>query len=147
MRALLLLALLAAPALAAEVEEPRASADRLVAALVERGPAAFLDAIVEDTAIGADAFQRREIAESRLRRVRELESLGVIVDSEYAGARHFAPSLRTLCYIVRYRRQPLLMAFRYYQGGRGWDLVNYAYAPHAGLQNWECAAAAPLVAP
>jgi hypothetical protein len=143
---LLLALLLALPGAAmAQPADPRTEADRLMRVFVDDGIGGFLDTVFADTFIGQDQAARRSMQEARPRWEREIQNFGAMIDSVYAGERRFAPVVRTLCYVLRFRRAPLYVNFRYYQTPQGWNLINFGW--HDNVQNWECAAGAPLVAP
>ncbi len=145
-RALLLALVLALPLPArAQGEEPRAQADRLMGFFVEGGVNGFLDALLAETPLGGNALARRNVGENRARWTREFEAFGIVIDQVYAGERHYAPVFRTLCYVIRYRRQPLFVSLRYYQTPRQWELLTYAWQDN--VANWECAPGAPLIPP
>ncbi|WP_372623095.1 hypothetical protein [Falsiroseomonas sp.] len=149
MRALLLALALAAASVpaGAQAPEPRSQADRLLGIFVDKGASAFLDAVLAETPLGEDAGARRAIEENRPRWLRNLEGMGVVVDFEFAGERRYAPSLKTLCYVVRHRRVPLLFAFRFYRGPQQWELLNYAWHSQDRVTNWECASGELVAAP
>lgn len=132
---------------AAQVEDPRVQADRLLRTFVENGANAFLDAVLTDTTLGDSPAARRSIADNRPRWLRDIEGLGIVLDHVYAGERRYAPVLKTLCNVVRFRRAPLMFSFRYFQTTRGWELLHYAWHSQDSIGNWECAAGAPLVLP
>lgn len=138
----LALLLLAAPA-AAQEPDPRPEADRLMRAFVERGVGAFLDLVLSETHLGGDSNARRNVQESRSRFEREIESFGTMIDVVGAGERQFAPVVRTLCYVVRFRRGPLFVHLRYYRSPTAWQLVFFGWDHN--VQNWECAGGAPLI--
>ena len=144
MRALLVALLLLAAAPAARAQEPAQEAERWLRLFVEQGVGAFLDAILAETALGEAAAARRYIQDNRARWIRDVESYGVPIDLVPAGERHYAPVLKTLCYVVRYRRSPLLFSFRFYRTPRQWELVHDAWHGTDLHSNWECAAAAAV---
>ena len=149
MRALRLALALLLPAgiAAAAAEEPRTVADRLVETFVRQGPAAFLDTVLAETALGEDNTARRAIQDNRARWLRELEPLGTAGDAQFAGERRFAPSLRSVCYVVRYPRAPLLFALRFYESPQGWVLLNHAWQTQERLAAWDCASGTATTTP
>lgn len=148
MRALaLLLLLVAAPASAQGVAEPREFADRAVRVLTDGRGAAFLDVIERESALGEIAAGAQFLRENRLAWVRQLDGFGLAVGWEYAGAVEAGPSLRRLCYLVRFRRAPLLVQFDFYRADRAWDMINALWVSGRDIFAAPCVATRPRTEP
>ncbi|MCK8786184.1 hypothetical protein M0638_17550 [Roseomonas sp. NAR14] len=119
-------------------------ADSLLRSFVDDGLGRFLDRLLAETPLGQDRAVRGQITDGRAQAIRSVEALGQPLDVQYVGTRRYGPSLRTLCYVVRYRRSPLLFSFDFYDGGEGWNVAYYAYSDYAHFANWACAGAPAL---
>jgi len=120
--------------------EPRTQADSLVRTFAEKGIGEFLDRILAETAIGENERARVTIADTRNRMVRQFEQIGEPADTQYAGSLDHAPSLRTLCYVLRYRQAPFFFALRFYDRPiGGWTLLTYDIQDYGNFNSWPCA--------
>lgn len=146
-RAILFLLALAAPAAAQGVAEPRLFGDRALQTFVDSRAAAFFDLLERDSALAELPASAQGLRDNRPAWTRQLDGFGLAVGWDFVGTLEVAPALRRLCYVVRFRRQPLLMQFDFYRAEAAWDLINATWTSGRDMLTQPCVLTRPRTEP
>ncbi len=107
------------------VSNPRQWVEQTLKVYMERRGPGLYDVLKKETAIGQ--YAANELEKIRSKFELELDAFGVPHSFEFVSETDLGASIKTIRYIVKFRRHPLLFDFTFYKFDKTWDMVHFTY--------------------